>query len=152
MSKLSFSEAAKQGFASRPTLYRKWKTGELSVEAADAGPLVDVSELVRVFGEPGKAVTRRPGKKESDSRYKAVKRETETEAETAERYRIETETLRAELAAARENLERERAAAERERQNADRLLALLEQSQRQLTDQRTKSGGFFRRLFGKDGD
>lgn len=148
MAKISFSEAAKKGWASRPTLYRKWKSGELAADKGpDGAPLVDVSELVRVFGEPRKG----RGDKPTDTGVTGEQPETGTLTRETELFslREEVQRLRDDAARAREEAERERQAAERERQNADRLLTLLEQSQRQLTDQREKSAGFFSRLLGK---
>ena len=49
---LSIIEAAKYVNKSVPTLYRKIKAGELSAtNARDGGKVIDVSELIRVFGE-----------------------------------------------------------------------------------------------------
>ena len=51
--KLTIRETVKGGWASRPTLYRAIKDGRLSVDKSVAGrTLIDVAELVRVFGEP----------------------------------------------------------------------------------------------------
>jgi len=53
MALISISKAAKQGYASRPTLYRDIKSGKLSVQKKDAkgGTLIETSELVRVYGD-----------------------------------------------------------------------------------------------------
>jgi len=60
---LTISEAVKAGWASRPTIYRLIKTGKISISKDVAGrSYVDVSELVRVFGEP----KRRDGKGETE--------------------------------------------------------------------------------------
>ena len=49
---LSIVEAAKHVNKSVPTLYRKIKAGELSAtNARDGGKVIDISELIRVFGE-----------------------------------------------------------------------------------------------------
>ena len=49
---LSIIEAAKYVNKSVPTLYRKIKAGELSAtNARDGGKVIDISELIRVFGE-----------------------------------------------------------------------------------------------------
>lgn len=148
MAKISFSEAARKGWASRPTLYRKWKTGHLAAEkGVDGAPLVDVSELIRVFGEPRRVTAKRQVDADVTGGHDdGVTASGETEIASL---RAEIERLRDDAARARAEAERERQAAERERQNADRLLTLLEQSQRQLTDQRDKSVGFFKRLFVK---
>ena len=52
---LSIVEAAKHVNKSVPTLYRKIKAGELSAtNVRDGGKVIDVSELIRVFGELSK--------------------------------------------------------------------------------------------------
>ncbi|MBU2788074.1 helix-turn-helix domain-containing protein [Acidithiobacillus sp. VAN18-1] len=52
MSKLTITEAAKVVGVSRMTLYKHIKSGRLSVEKDQFGkPNIDVSELIRVFGE-----------------------------------------------------------------------------------------------------
>lgn len=51
--KIGIKAAVKAGWASKPTIYRAIKDGRLSVDRAVPGrQLLDVSELVRVFGEP----------------------------------------------------------------------------------------------------
>lgn len=148
MAKITFSEAAKKGWASRPTLYRRWKAGDLTADKGpDGAPLVDVSELVRVFGEPRRVTAKRQvDAYVTGGHDDGVTASGETEIASL---RAEVERLRDDAARARAEAERERQVAERERQNADRLLTLLEQSQRQVTDQREKSGGFFKRLLGR---
>ncbi len=53
MAKVTISEAARLANVSRMTLYRRYiRTGVLSIEKDHLGnPKVDVSELIRVFGE-----------------------------------------------------------------------------------------------------
>lgn len=52
MSKVSITQAAKLAGISRSYLYRKYiNTGKLSVLTEDDKKLIDVSELIRVFGE-----------------------------------------------------------------------------------------------------
>ena len=53
MSEISIKEAIIGGWASRATIYRAIKAGELSVrKTIDGKTYVDAAELVRVFGEP----------------------------------------------------------------------------------------------------
>lgn len=54
--KITISEAARTGFASRPTIHRAIKAGKLSVDkvSSPGKVLIEVSELVRVYGEPAK--------------------------------------------------------------------------------------------------
>lgn len=53
MAKVSISEAARLAGISRQHLYKKWLTpGLLTVEKdVDSAPMIDTSELLRVFGE-----------------------------------------------------------------------------------------------------
>lgn len=53
MAKLTVHQAAKQGWPTRPTLYRAIKNGRLSAEKdAEGRTVLDPAELIRVFGEP----------------------------------------------------------------------------------------------------
>lgn len=50
---ITISEAAKQGYASRPTIYRHLKNGKVTAtRAKDGRTLLDAKELRRVYGEP----------------------------------------------------------------------------------------------------
>lgn len=52
MSKVSISQAAKLAGISRSYLYRKYiNTGNISILVEDDKKLIDISELIRVFGE-----------------------------------------------------------------------------------------------------
>ena len=51
MTKLTITQAAKQAGISRSTLYKKYiTTGVISVESVDDKKFIDMSELIRVFG------------------------------------------------------------------------------------------------------
>ena len=57
MSQISISEAARRWKISRTTIQRKVKSGDVSVSQIKSGvknnsKLIDISELIRVFGEP----------------------------------------------------------------------------------------------------
>jgi len=127
---VSITEAAKRGFASRPTLYRAIKEGRLSAIKGKGGvTVINVAELVRVFGEPETATS------------------SETRKETVSRGVSEVETERNALGA---EVTRLKSDLERERQHVDRLMNMLETAQRQLTDQRPRRS-LLDRLTGRRG-
>ena len=98
MSRLTVVQAAKAGFASRPTIYRAIKNGRLSRDVGQDDVLaIEVSELVRVFGEP-------------------VSRDGSGDDTSAD---IELEVLRRENARLKADLDDAR-------QHRDRLMTLLE--------------------------
>ena len=107
MGKITVHQAAKQGWPTRPTLYRAVKNGRLSAEKDGSGRTVlDTAELVRVFGEP---VARQERKQE---------RETAGDGDGAQ-----IAWLKAELDRARAERDRER---EQERAERDRLLSIID--------------------------
>lgn len=125
--KLSISEAARRAGVRRTTIYRKFQTGKLSRETDDDGnPVIDLAELSRLYPY---AVTD-PGHKPK-THNEAERDNTETAAlreliavlkNDKERLAIELDRVRTEA----------RAEVERERSERERLLALLENAQRQL--------------------
>ncbi len=53
MSKITISEAANQGYASRPTIYRHLKIGKITaIRTKDGRTVLDSIELRRVYGNP----------------------------------------------------------------------------------------------------
>jgi len=127
---VSITEAAKRGFASRPTLYRAIKEGRLSAKKAKGGgKAIDVAELVRVFGEPETATS-------SETRN-------ETVSQGVSAVETERNALEAEVSRLKSDLERERV-------QVDRLMNMLETAQRQLTDQRPRRS-LLDRLTGRNG-
>jgi len=125
---VSITEAAKRGFASRPTLYRAIKEGRLSAKKAKGGgKVIDVAELVRVFGEPELATS-------SETRNETVSQGVSAVQAERNALQAENQRLKSDL--------------ERERQQVDKLMNMLETAQRQLTDQRPRRG-FLDRLTGK---
>jgi len=134
---VSITEAAKRGFASRPTLYRAIKEGRLSVKKAKGGgKAIDVAELVRVFGEPETATSSETRKETVSQGVSAVE---------AERNDLKALVQRLEA-----DLKREHDNLERERMQVDRLMNMLEASQRQLADQRPRRGLLDRLMGGRD--
>ena len=69
MAKVSISEAARLTGKSRTTLHRLIKTGELSTcSGVRNAKMVDISELIRVFGEISKPVDEQPFEQVSEQR------------------------------------------------------------------------------------
>lgn len=64
MSLITITEASKEFGISRTTLYERIKSGELS---RNADKLIDTSDLLRVFGEPGSPNTEQSVNVQSDS-------------------------------------------------------------------------------------
>ena len=143
MARITVLQAHRAGYASRATIYRRINLGKLSVHEIGGTTLVDVADLVRLFGEPGE-------KKGEPEKLQGPDVATRAKLEAA------VELLEAELLAAnRDRDEAQRRAsdvqdkAEAER---DRLLAIVETTQRLLEDQskerETQRKGFWRRLVG----
>jgi len=122
---VTITEAAKRGFASRPTLYRAIKEGRLSAKKVKAGGKtlvikINVSELVRVFGEPESTTS------------------SETVSQGVSAVEAERNDLKALVQRLEADLRREHDNLEREHIQVDRLMNMLEAAQRQLTDQRPR--------------
>ncbi|MEI7602000.1 MAG: hypothetical protein WCJ41_22170 [Aestuariivirga sp.] len=147
--RIRISEAVKAGWASKASIYRKLKAGDLQLQKEGDRQVLDVADLVRVFGEAGSRG------KTAASRDDVPKPEEAKAAQLLEAERdqakAEAERLRSELAEAQRRLNDQQDAAARER---DRLLQLLEGAQetvKQLTGPKEAPTprGFFQRLFGK---
>ncbi|WP_313396957.1 DNA-binding protein [Pantoea septica] len=69
MAKVSISEAARLAGKSRTTLHRLIKTGELSTCAGVRNSkMIDISELIRVFGDISAPVTEQYSEQDSEQR------------------------------------------------------------------------------------
>lgn len=69
MAKVSISEAARLTGKSRTTLHRLIKTGELSTcSGVRNAKMIDISELIRVFGEVSTPVTEQAGEQVTEQR------------------------------------------------------------------------------------
>jgi len=144
MARITILQAQRAGYASRATIYRRINVGKLPAHEVGDTTLVDVADLVRLFGEPGE-------KRGEPEKLKGSDVATRAKLEAA------VELLEAELLAAnRDRDEAQRHAsdvqdkAEAER---DRLLAIVETTQRMLEDQskerEAQRKGLWRRLTGR---
>ena len=135
--KLTIAEAVKAGWASKPTLYRHMKSGKLSVDKSQPGKtLNDISELVRVFGEP-------VSRKGSDETDVAGLRLSDLERDNA----VLQERLR--------SAEKEVASLTQARQEAQEREEWLRgqlDAQTKLLSASEAPRGFWGRLFGKKSD
>jgi hypothetical protein len=130
--KLSISEAARRAGVGRTGIYRKINAGKLSKETGEDGsPVIDLAELARLFPH---AVSD-PGHKPDTGRTPDKNTETATLRELVAVLKGDKERLTMELERARID---GRADVERERAERERLLAMLETAQRQLSDLRDR--------------
>jgi len=137
--RVTVTEAAKTGFASRPTIYREIKAGRLAVHEDGKRKVIDVADLVRIFGEPGEA----PKPSINQTKEAAITL-TKLELER-EQLQVENERLRRETEIARREASEERDIARKER---DRLLGMLEASHKLLEDQsKVRQKSLIQRIF-----
>jgi hypothetical protein len=134
MAKVNITQAAKMAGVSRGTIHNHIKSGKLSTEkTADGKPVIDVSELLRVFPN---LVT--PGTPKSDS--------TNVHASTSQIIII----LNSQIERLQRDLDDERRARERDvdyyRREHDRLMSLIENS-RLLPKPEEGKRGWLRRWF-----
>jgi hypothetical protein len=125
--RITISQAAQVGYASRPTIYRKIKDGQLDVFNDGGVKLVDVPQLISVFGEPG-GRTKHEGATHTD--LAAAQQNEELQARVLR--------LEADVREARDRLDEKDRDATRER---DRLLSQLEEASKRLVDLREDHRG-----------
>jgi hypothetical protein len=127
MARITISAAAKAGWASRPTIYRKVKAGEITLHHDGDQKLVDVADLERIFGAPARSAKSAPAPSDIAAIDQA---KIEAELEAA---RIELARLRSDLDAERSARNDALAAAAKER---DRMLSVIESQTKQISDMR----------------
>lgn len=121
--KLSISEAARRAGVNRTTLHRQIEKGTISKEIGEDGkPVIDLAELARVY----------PSAVSPQRAQQGVQHQSE---------QVGTDALLRENSLLRETVDDLR-------KERDRLLGVVEQQTRVLTDQRPGSG-FWGRIFGR---
>jgi len=147
MARITVTEAVKAGWASKATIYRRINEGKFQLHQEGSQQRLDVSDLIRVFGEHGsRGLTAKSREDVPKPEEQKAAQQIEAERDAA---RTEADRLRAELTEAQRRLTDQQDAAARER---DRLLGIIEGSLRQLAGPKepepSQSKGFFKRLFG----
>ena len=137
MARIRITEAAKRGYASKPTIYRRIKDGTLSAHQEGDKRVLDVADLVRVFGEPA---SRGPAAPAAPADVRLGQLEAENEALKVERDRLRRERDQAHQDAADER--------QHGRKREDELLDMLKSTQRLIEDQ-TKPRSLWQRLMGR---
>ena len=123
MARITITEAAKRNFKSRSTLNKDVRSGKLPSHVERGRKVVDVADLIRLYGEPG------------EKQDRPVPTDLVTATAEQENYTLKAQLTRAEadLAEARRQIDdqTEKASAEREK-----FLELIDNSQKQLQDLR----------------
>jgi hypothetical protein len=157
MTKVNISEAAKLADISRSKFYENYiNTGKISVDKSNPKkPMVDTSELLRVFGELHASDTSENNNRDTREQHKKTHWDTENDTIQAKLFEMERRLLMMEgenklLASEKQSMER--LLDEREntiadlRQQTQKQLAILERSQLMLEDKKKPS--LLQRFFG----
>ncbi len=157
MTKVNISEAAKLAGISRSKLYENYiNTGKISVDKSNPKkPMVDTSELLRVFGELHASDSSENNNRDTREQHKKTPWDTENDTTQAKLFEMERRLLMMEgenklLASEKQSMER--LLDEREntiadlRQQTQKQLDILERSQLMLEDKKKPS--LLQRLFG----
>ena len=120
MARITINQAAKQGFKSRSQINKDVRSGKLPSTVENGTKTVDVADLIRLYGEPGGGPVEIP--------TTAARADAERNLEKTQEEQTKTQ---AELREAQDKIQGKETEAAKER---DRLMALLEAGQKQLTD------------------
>lgn len=151
MTKLNLSEAARTAGITRATLYRHIKKGKLSKESDHEGnPLIDVSELMRVYPELNLGAAKDVNSKHASK----LPNDAEQNTPGTPLLQLQLEQMERERDSERE---RRQQAEDRERETKEeirRLISIIETQSKQLVapgeeaiTQPTTRRGFWSRLF-----
>ncbi len=125
MARITITEAAKQGYKSRSQINKDVRSGRLSSFEERGRKVVDVADLIALYGEPGSKAAPAP--------IPTTKADAERDRENEE-LKAELQQIKAELADARRTIDDKDKAATEERQ---KFIELVENSQKQIEDMRS---------------
>tara|TARA_Y100001934_G_scaffold170575_1_gene202458 strand:- start:21 stop:479 length:459 start_codon:yes stop_codon:yes gene_type:complete len=125
MARITITEAAKQGYKSRSQINKDVRSGRLSSFEERGRKVVDVADLIALYGEPGAKAAPAP--------IPTTKADADRDRENEE-LKAELQQIKAELADARRTIDDKDKAATEERQ---KFMELVENSQKQLEDMRS---------------
>jgi len=120
MARISIVEAAKQGFKSRSQINKDVRTGKLPSFEENGRKVIDVADLVRLYGEPGSP--------------QEIKVETAIAEQDVEKAKEEITRLETRLRETQDELKGKDSEAAKER---DRLMGMVEAGDKRLADLRT---------------
>lgn len=124
MARITITEAAKQKYKSRSQINKDVRSGRLSSFEERGRKVVDVADLIKLYGEPGS--------KEAAAPVPTTKVDANLDRENEE-LKAELLQIKAELADARRTIDDKDKASTEERQ---KFMELVENSQKQLEDMR----------------
>ena len=125
MARITITEAAKQKYKSRSQINKDVRSGRLSSFEERGRKVVDVADLIALYGEPGSKAAPTP--------IPTTKADAERDRENEE-LKAELQQIKAELADARRTIDDKDKAATEERQ---KFMELVENSQKQIEDMRS---------------
>ena len=125
MARITITEAAKQKYKSRSQINKDVRSGRLPSFEERGRKVVDVADLIALYGEPGAKAAPAP--------IPTTKADADRDRENEE-LKVELQQIKAELADARRTIDDKDKAATEERQ---KFIELVENSQKQIEDMRS---------------